>query len=113
VNKLNQLLLKFLWKGADKVTRVSVIHDYEKGGLKMIDLESIVKSLMLAWLKQLFNDSNATWKTYLLHLIEPVGGLYFLNCHYEVSDYTISSQFYHELLLWLSDLRESFASESD
>ena len=113
VNKLNQLLFKFLWKGTDKVTRVSVINDYEKGGLKMMDLESMVKSLRLAWLKRLFNDSNATWKTYLLHLLEPVGGLFFLNCNYEVSDYTISSQFYHELLLWWSEFRESFASEGD
>ena len=64
MNKLNQLLFKFLWKGTDKVTRVSVIND----GLKMIDVESMVKSLRLAWLKRLFNDSNATWKTYLLHL---------------------------------------------
>jgi len=113
VNKLNQLLFKLLWKGTDKVTRVSVINDYEKGGLKMIDLESMVKSLRLAWLKRLFNDLNATWKTYLLHLLEPVGDLFFLNCNYEVSDYTISSQFYHELLLWWSEFRESFASESD
>ena len=54
MNKLNQLLFKFLWNGVDKVTRVSVINDYEKGGLKMIDLESVVKSLRLAWLKRLF-----------------------------------------------------------
>ena len=63
-NELNQLLFEFLWKGTDKVTRVSVINDYETGGLKMIDLESIVKSLRLAWLKRVFNDSNATWKKY-------------------------------------------------
>ena len=111
-NKLNQLLFKFLWKGTDKATRVSVINDYKKGGVKMIDLESMVKSLRLAWLKWLFNDSNATWKTHLLHLLEPVG-LFFVNCNYEVSDYTISSQFYHELLLWWSEFRESFASKSD
>jgi len=100
VNKLNQLLLKFLWKGTDKVTRVLVINDYEKGGLKMRDLESMVRCLRLAWLKRIFNDLNATWKTYLLYLLEPVGGRFFLYCNYEVSDYTISSQFYHELLLW-------------
>ena len=35
VNKLNQLLFKFLWKGVDKVTCVSVINDYEKGGQKL------------------------------------------------------------------------------
>ena len=113
INTLNQLLFKFLWKGTDKVTRVSVINDYEKGGLKMIHLESMVKSLRLAWLKRVFNDSNATWKKYFLHLLEPVGGQFFLNCNYEVSDYTISSQFYHELLLWWSEFRESFASEND
>ena len=113
VNKLNQLLFKFLWNGTDKVTCVSVINDYEKGGLKMIDLESMVKSLRLAWLKRLFNDSNATWKTYLLQLLKPVGGKLFLNCNYEVSDYTISSQFYQELLLWWSEFRKSFASEGD
>jgi len=92
---------------------MSVINDYEKGGLRMIDLESMVKSLRLAWLKRLFNDSNATWKMYLLHLLELVGGLFFLNCNYEVSDYTISSQFYHELLSWWLKFRKSFASESD
>ena len=54
--------------------------------------------IMLAWLKRLFNNSNATWKTYLLHLLEPVEGLFFLNFNYEVSDYTMSSQFYHERL---------------
>ena len=42
VNKLNQLLFKFLCNGTDKVTRVSVINDYEKGGLTMIDLESMI-----------------------------------------------------------------------
>ena len=44
---------------------------------------------------------------------EPVGDLLFLSCNYEVSDYTISSQFYHELLLWWSEFRESFASQVD
>ena len=45
VNKLNQLLFKFLWKGTDKVTHVSIINDYENGGLKTIHLESMVKPL--------------------------------------------------------------------
>ena len=47
MTKLTHLLFKFLWNGTDKVTRVSVINDCEKGGLKMIDLESMVKSLRL------------------------------------------------------------------
>ena len=47
IQELNQMLFKFLWKGPDKVTRLSTINDYENGGLKMIDLESMIKSLRL------------------------------------------------------------------
>ena len=53
VQELNRILFKFLWKGTDKVTRLSNINDYKNGGLKMIDLESMVKSLRLAWLKRI------------------------------------------------------------
>ena len=49
VKQLNQLLFKFLWNGTDKVTRVSVINEYEEGGLKMINLDCMIKSLRLAW----------------------------------------------------------------
>ena len=36
-----------------------------------------------------------------------------MNCNYDIKDYLISSQFYHELLLWWSEFRETFASEND
>lgn len=44
VTELNQLF-KFLWKGTDKVKRLAVISEYEKGGFKMIDIVSMAKSL--------------------------------------------------------------------
>ena len=34
VTESNRILCKFLWKGTDKVTRLSTINDYEKGGIK-------------------------------------------------------------------------------
>ena len=40
--ELDKLLFKFLWKGADKVKRVSVINEYEEGGLRTIDHEFMV-----------------------------------------------------------------------
>jgi len=42
------LIFKFFWKRIDKVTRLSAINDFEKSGLKMIDLEAMRKSLWLA-----------------------------------------------------------------
>ena len=89
VKQLNQLLFKFLWKGTDKVTRMSTINTYVEGGIKMIDLESMVKALRLAWLKRIFNTNDG----------KQFEGLLFLNCNCDVNDYTITSQFYRELLL--------------
>ena len=54
LKQFNQLLFKFLWKGTDKIRRVSVINKYGEDGLKMIDLETMVKSLRLAWLKRIY-----------------------------------------------------------
>ena len=65
VKELNRILFKFLWKGTDKVTRLSTINEYENGGLKMIDLGSMVKSLRLAWLKRIFGENEGAWKSYL------------------------------------------------
>ena len=79
----------------------------------MVDLECMVKSLRLAWLKRIFSGTNGTWKSYLQHILSSVGGLFFFNCNYNISDYTIPSQFYRELLLWWSQFRETFATEED
>ena len=108
------MIFKFLWKGTDKVTRVSTINEYSEGGLKMIDLECMVKSLRLAWLERIFNNNDGIWKRYLGHKLQPFGGLFFMNCNYDIKDYIISCHFYHELLSWLSEFRETFpSSEKD
>ena len=102
LKELNKILFKFLCKGVDKVTRASVINEYEEGGLKMVDLEYMVKSLRLAWLKRILGGTKGTWKSYLQHLVSSIGGLSFFNCNYNISDHTIPSQFCRELLLWWS-----------
>ena len=77
IQELNQLLFKFLWKGTDKVTRLSTINEYENGGLKMIDLESMIQSLRLAWIKRIFGANDGTWKSYLRHLLYRFEGLFY------------------------------------
>ena len=113
IQELNRLLFKFLWKGTDKVTRLSAINEYENGGLKIIDLESMIKSLRLAWIKRTFEAYDSTWKSYLRHLLNRFGGLFLFHCNYEVKDIPITSQFYSELLKWWSDFREEFDTERD
>ena len=69
VKELNRLIYKFLWNGTEKATRLSTINDYAKGGLKMIDLDCMIKSLRLAWLQRIYNVIEGPWKWYLSHLL--------------------------------------------
>ena len=113
IQELNQLLFKFLWKGTDKATRLSAINEYKNGGLKMIDLESMIQSLRLAWIKRILGANDGTWKSYLRHLLYRFGGLFLFHCNYDIKDIPITSQFYSELLKWWSDFREEFDTERD
>ena len=54
IQELNRLIFKFLWKRVDKVTRLSAINDYKKSGLKMIDLETMIKSYKTRLVKENF-----------------------------------------------------------
>ena len=99
VSELNRMLFKFLWNGVKtKVTRVSAINDYEWGGLKMIDVDCMIRSLKLGWLQRVFNDSRATWKRYFLYILEHVGGIFFLSCNFDVKYFNLPSLYYYELL---------------
>ena len=100
VKDLNRLLFKFPWKGTDKVTQASTINDFEHGSLRMIDIDSMIVSLRLAWLKRIFSENGEPWKSYLCYLLERFGGLFFINCNYDLKDYPNVSQFYYELLSW-------------
>jgi len=111
VQELNRLIFKFLWKGVDKVTRLSAINDYEKSGLKMIDLETMIKSLQLAWLKRIFSENDGTWKNYLHHILKRFGSPFLFHGNYNIKDLTISSQFYTELLQWWADFQDELSAE--
>ena len=113
VKELNRLVYKFLWNGTDKATRLSTINDYAKGGLKMIDLDCMIKSLRLAWLQRIYNVTEGPWKWYLSHLFAKFGGLFLLNCNYDANYLRVPSPFYSQLLTWWSEFREDFASLKD
>ena len=41
IKEINRILYNFVWKGKDKVKRVSLINDINEGGLKMPHIESM------------------------------------------------------------------------
>jgi hypothetical protein len=60
---INDIAFNFLWQNKpDKIKRQTIIADYEKGGLKMLDFFSFIKAQKAMWVKRLDSDDNASWK---------------------------------------------------
>ena len=74
----------------------------------MIDLESMIKSLRLTWLKIIFGENDGAWKSYLQVLLKRHGGLLLFYCNYDIKDYFVPSLFYSELLQWWSEFRDVY-----
>ena len=79
----------------------------------MIDLESMIKSLRLAWLKRIFQCNNGAWRSFLRFSLEPFGGLFLFHCNYDIKEILISSKFYSELFQWWSEFRNVFDSRRE
>ena len=44
IKKVNSILYCFIWNGKDKVKRHAPISDIEMGGLKMLDIDSMISA---------------------------------------------------------------------
>ena len=100
------IVFKFIWNGKiEKIKRVTLTEDYNKGGIKMLDIQRQLFSFRLKWLSRFFNESNATWRTMFSYWFNLIGGInLLLNCSYGVN--TLSNivlekkipSFYKEIL---------------
>ena len=67
VIKTNALLYHFIWSAnMDKVKRATLVNKIEHGGLKMIDLETMIQAQRVMWVKRYFKQSEGTGWTYYL-----------------------------------------------
>jgi hypothetical protein len=64
----------FIWNGKpDKVKRLTLLGDYEKGGLNMVDINSYFKSLKGSWGKRLQSSEISNWKVILRNYLDKFG----------------------------------------
>ena len=85
VKEVNSILYGFIWNGKDKVKRQALISDLKKGGLKMLDIESMIKAKRVAFPKKFLEEYPSTWKTILKKLLSPIGGCFVLHCNFDTS----------------------------
>ena len=58
-DELQKMFYGYLWKkGPDKIKRTVAIQNYENGGLRMIEVDTFMKSLKLTWLRRILLTKN-------------------------------------------------------
>ena len=59
LEEVNRIIFNFLWDGrGDRIKRSAMINDYDKGGLKMIDIKTFNSSLKVIWVKKYLDSAN-------------------------------------------------------
>ena len=53
LKEIISVLYGILWKGKDKVKRTAVISDIQDGGLKMVDIETMIKAQQIMVVKNI------------------------------------------------------------
>ena len=96
VIEVNKLLFKFIWKEKDKVKRLSLICDLDKGGLKAPHLESIIKSQRIMCCKKFAENQQSNWKIILSHYMKNVGSKLILRYAFDLKKLCIKLPKYHE-----------------
>ena len=57
-------LFSFLWNNKrDRFKRDCLYQVYEMGGIRMPDVDLMIKALRLAWLPRLLNTATQNWKS--------------------------------------------------
>ena len=73
---VDTILYDFLWGGkGDKIKTTERINNYNKGGLKMIDIRDFNTSLKVKWLQgYLVLNDKGKWKVFFDYYLEMYGG---------------------------------------
>ena len=107
IRDVNKLLYGFIWKGNDKIKRSALINDIENGGLKMLDLHSMIMSQRIITLKRYFEEYCSPWKNILNIFLGEVGGKFILYCNFDTRKLPIYlPDFYKECLDAWSELNQ-------
>ena len=100
IKEVNSLIYRFIWKGNDKIKRVALINDIEDGGLRMLDIQSMILAQRAMVLKRFADKNNpSSWKITLNYFLSQIGGELILKCNFDTRKLPIYiPAFYKECL---------------
>jgi exonuclease III len=115
VKEVENLLYNFLWNGKpDRISRSTMIRDISEGGLKMIDVKSMISALNISWLDKFYIKDGKKWKVIPNLCCHPLSVEEFAMCSYK-KDYIPKElpPFYKQCLLSLDKCKEFDKDNTD
>ena len=116
IKAINSLIYSFIWKGNDRIKRATLINDIENGGLRMLDIQSMIHSQRVMDLKKYADKEHiSSWKTILDFSFFRVGQDFILKCNFDTRKLPVNlPAFYEECLdAWTLLNESSVSSYSD
>ena len=95
ISLIKKNIFNFLWDNKpDKISRKTIIQNYENGGLKMIDIDFFINSTKAGWVKRIVNNANnGDWKHIYLKQLERIGGKLIFECSINIKDLNKTHKF--------------------
>ena len=112
LKEIISVLYEFLWKGKDKVKRTAVISDIRDGGLRMVDIETMIKAQQIMVVKKYLDNSPTGWKNILSFHLRKVGGPFLFHCNFELDSLPLDLPVFYQNCLdaWSSINKSSPAT---
>ena len=100
--------------GMEKIRLNAMLkYDVKNGGLRMLDIESLIKTKQIMCLKKFLQDYPSSWKIILGKILSPVGGHFLLYCNFNTSKLKIClPSYYKECLDAWSELNRKTPNSS-
>lgn len=116
IRKVNSVIFQFIWRNKTHyIKRSQLVKEYDKGGVKALDFESMVGTFRINWIKAYLSQPNSMWFHVPRSLFHKIGGLDFLlKCDFEVSKIPIKLSSFHRQILqfWKMIFTHNFSPHS-
>lgn len=113
IKSVNSILFKFIWKNKTHYLRkFHMVKEYEHGGLRAIDFESLLGTFRIKWLKECLIKSHSIWYHIPNHIFKKIGGLDFvLRCDLDPCKIPLKVSNFHKqvLLFWKMMFTHNFS----
>ena len=61
LNEFKSIVINYIWNGSEKIKRLAAIADYEEGGLRLPDIDAILETQKIMWVKRYLSCRAHPW----------------------------------------------------